>query len=121
MPKEIIFSYSGGMFPYYLGIAEVLQEYDLSDAVYSGTSGGCFAPLVLNAGKSPREVFEKILLALQKAKEPWERIIKEFIKEEFTEEELMRNNRVLTVKLCKLNPFFIPSKVTVDTWKDTSD
>ena len=120
MAIEIIFSHSGGMFPYYLGIAEVLKEYDLSDVVFSGTSGGCFAPIVLNSGRDPREIFGKIINHI-KSNGSWESVIKDFLNNEFTEEELLRNNNKLSVKLTKLNNFLLPEKVNVDSWNSKYD
>ena len=120
MTLEIIFSHSGGMFPYYMGIAEVLKNYDLSNVIFSATSGGCFAPLVLNSGKDPKEIFNKILGYI-KRDESWETIIKQFIYDEFTEEELLKNNKRLSVKLTRLNSFLLPEKVNVDTWTSKRD
>lgn len=121
MSTEVIFSHSGGMFPYYLGIAEVLQQYDLTDVVFSATSGGCFAPIVLNAGKSPREVFNKIIQDIEGNNQSWEQIIRDFLEKEFTEEELLQNNRRLSIKLAKLNEFLLPEKVNVDHWENKED
>ena len=120
MVLEIIFSHSGGMFPYYLGVAEVLKDYDLSNVIFSATSGGCFAPMVLNSGKNPRDVFDKILNHIG-GEGSWETIIKEFIFNEFTEEELLQNNHKLSVKLTKLNQFLLPEKVNVDSWTSKQD
>ena len=80
MNVEIIFSYSGGMFPYYLGIAEVLQDYDLSEVVYSATSGGCFAPLLLNSKRDIRKTFDKILDTIKNNNKTWEEIHPEHLR-----------------------------------------
>jgi hypothetical protein len=58
---EIIFAGSGGMYPYYFGISEILQQhFDLSDVFFSATSGGCYAPMFLSSNKNIVEYFKKI-------------------------------------------------------------
>ena len=71
MTVEVIFSHAGSMFAYYLGIAEVLQKYDLSDVVFSGTSGGCFPCILLNSKNDIREFFEDILNCVKTSKDSW--------------------------------------------------
>jgi len=121
MSKEIIFSHSGGMFPYYLGIAEVLQGYDLSEVVYSGTSGGCFPPLLLNGKRNIRDTFDKILEYIKDNNKTWEEILHDFLDKELTEEDVELNNHKFCVKLAKLNDFLFPDKVSVDKWENKKD
>ena len=49
--KELCFAGSGGLYPYYLGIAHFIKNnYDLDDVIFTGLSGGCFSviPLALD-------------------------------------------------------------------------
>lgn len=122
MTKEIIFSYCGGMFPYYLGIASVLQnKYDLSDVVYSATSGGSFAPLLLNSKRDIADSFQKILNFIESNNNSWEKIIYEFLEEELTEEDVLLNNDKINIKLTRVNDFFLPEKVLVKRWDNKQD
>ncbi len=121
MSVEIIFSHAGGMFPYYLGIAEILQSYDLSEVVFSATSGGCFAPLLLNSKRDIRKTFDKILDSIKNNNKTWEEILHDFLDKELTEEDVALNNRRFCVKLAKLNDFFFPDKVSVDKWDNKAD
>ena len=121
MTKEIIFSFSGGMFPYYLGIASVLENYDLSDVIFSGTSGGCFPALLLNSHRNSNETFEKILKYIEGNDKQWVDVIKGFLEQELDEKDVSRNNGKLYIKLTKLNDYFIPEKVIVKKWTDKND
>ena len=122
MTKEIIFSYCGGMFPYYLGIASVLQnKYDLTDVIFSSTSGGSFAPVLLNSKKDIIKTFEKILDFIDSNDNSWEDIIYEFLKQELTEEDVSLNNEKLNIKLTRLGDFLLPEKVLVKKWDNKED
>lgn len=122
MSKEIIFSYCGGMFPYYLGIASVLQKnYDLSDVVFSSTSGGSFAPLLLNSKRDILETFNNILDFIEFNDSSWEKIIYDFLKQELNESDVAANNDKLYVKLTKINDYLMPEKVSVKNWVNKED
>lgn len=121
MSTEIIFSHSGSMFAYYLGIAEVLQDYDLSDVVFSGTSGGCFPCILLNAKKDIRQFFNQILEYVKDCNDSWEDIIRDFLDKYITDEDVSANQGKFRCKLTKLNDFFLPEKVSVGRWADKED
>ena len=121
MTVEVIFSHSGSMFAYYLGIAEVLQKYDLSDVVFSGTSGGCFPCILLNSKNNIREFFEDILNCVKTSKDSWENVIRDFLTEYLSEDDIEANKGKFTCKLTKLNDFFLPEKVKVSKWTDKQD
>jgi len=122
MTKEVIFSYCGGMFSYYFGIASVLQEkYDLSDVVFSATSGGSFAPLLLNSKRDIKQVFSDIIDFIDGNQDSWEDIIYNFLKQELTEEDVKNNNGKLIVKFTKLNDYLLPEKVLVKKWDNKED
>jgi len=121
MSKEIIFSHSGSMFAYYLGIAEVLQQYDLSDVIFSGTSGGCFPCILLNSKKNIRSFFNEILNYIKNNEDSWEKIIRDMLNEYLTDEDIMLNKDKFICKLTKLNSFMLPEKVFIKEWKDKKD
>ena len=121
MTVEVIFSHAGSMFAYYLGIAEVLQKYDLSDVVFSGTSGGCFPCILLNSKNDIREFFEDILNCVKTSKDSWENVIRDFLTEYLSEDDIEANKGKFTCKLTKLNDFFLPEKVKVSKWTDKQD
>jgi len=121
MTVEVIFSHSGSMFAYYLGIAEVLQNYDMSDVVFSGTSGGCFPCILLNSGKDIPYFFDTILDFIKDSEDNWENTIKKFLTEHITEEDVKKNQFRFNCKLTKLNKYLIPEKVVVNCWKDKQD
>lgn len=121
MTVEILFSHSGAMFAYYLGIAEVLKEYDLSDVVFSATSGGCFPCILLNTGKDIRTTFNNMLDYIENNNNSWENIIKGFLTENITDEDIELLNKKFCCKLTKLNSFLLPEKVSVDEWNNKED
>jgi len=121
MSKEIIFSFSGGMFPYYLGIASVLQTYDLSDVVFSCTSGGCFAPLLLNSKRDIQTTLDAVMEIMKTENKSWEDIINQFLVNELTEDDVHANNDKLMIKLTKLDKYFMPEKAVVKKWDNKED
>ena len=121
MTVEVIFSHAGSMFAYYLGIAEVLQKYDLTDVVFSGTAGGCFPCILLNSKNNIREFFDEILDAVKIPNYSWENIIRDFLTEYLSQEDIESNKGKFTCKLTKLNDFFLPEKVKVSKWTDKED
>lgn len=121
MTVEVVFSHSGSMFAYYLGIAEVLQEYDLSDVIFSGTSGGCFPCILLNSSNNIRDFFDEILEYVKNSNDSWENVIKNFLTEYLSDEDVEANQNKFICKLTKLNDFLLPEKVTVSSWRDKED
>ena len=103
MTVEVIFSHSGSMFAYYLGIAEVLQKYDLSDVVFSGTSGGCFPCILLNCERDIRDFFNQILEYIKtNSFKNWDNLIKDFLETYIHEEDIERNqNKLLAGTQCR--------------------
>jgi hypothetical protein len=121
MTVEVVFSHSGSMFAYYLGIAEVLQDYDLTDVEFSGTSGGCFPCILLNSGRNIREFFDTILDFIKDSEGNWQHTIKEFLTQYITDEDIEKNQNKFHCKLTKLNQYLLPEKVVVNSWKDKQD
>lgn len=122
MTVEVIFSHSGSMFAYYLGIAEVLQKYDLSDVVFSGTSGGCFPCILLNCERDIRDFFNQILEYIKtNSFKNWDNLIKDFLETYIHEEDIERNQNKFHCKLTKLKRFMLFEKVVVSNWTDKQD
>ncbi|RHY11271.1 hypothetical protein DYB25_004705 [Aphanomyces astaci] len=64
-PIQIGFGGCGGFYNYLLGVASILQErFDLTDAVFSGASAGCFPALVLAMNKNVSDFFHGANLTL---------------------------------------------------------
>jgi len=121
MTVEVVFSHSGSMFAYYLGIAEVLQQYDLTDVIFSGTSGGCFPCILLNSQNKIHDFFDKILEYIKRTDDTWENIINNFLTEYMTDDDVEKNKHKFLCKLTKLNDYMMPEKVVVSDWKDKED
>ena len=121
MTVEVVFSHSGSMFAYYLGIAEVLQDYDLTDVIFSGTSGGVFPCILLNSKNCIREFFDQILEYVKDSSGSWEHIIRDFLNKYLSQQDVEANQNKFMCKLTKLNDFFLPEKVKVSKWTDKQD
>ena len=121
MTVEVLFSHSGSMFAYYLGIAEVLETYDLSNVFFSGTSGGCFPCILLNSKNNIREFFDEILDYVKNSDDSWEKVIREFLNKYLTEDDVESNKGKFSCKMTKLNSYMLPEKITVSSWKDKED
>jgi len=121
MTVEVVFSHSGSMFAYYLGIAEVLQDYDLTDVIFSGTSGGVFPCILLNSKNCIREFFDQILEYVKDSSGSWEHIIRDFLNKYLSQQDVEANQNKFMCKLTKLNNFLLPEKVVVSDWKDKED
>jgi hypothetical protein len=53
-PVEILFSGSGGLFAYQLGVAAYIKDhFDLSNCIYSGSSGGAWIAMIMAADLCP--------------------------------------------------------------------
>ncbi|EQC32357.1 hypothetical protein SDRG_10104 [Saprolegnia diclina VS20] len=64
-PVQIGFGGCGGFYNYLLGVASVVQEhFDLSSAIFSGSSAGCFPALVLALGLDVKTFFHEPNMAL---------------------------------------------------------
>ncbi|OQR87499.1 Patatin like protein [Achlya hypogyna] len=62
---QIGFGGCGGFYNYLLGVASVLQEhFDLSSAIFSGSSAGCFPALVLALDMDVKKFFHEPNIAL---------------------------------------------------------
>ncbi|OQR94030.1 nuclear pore glycoprotein [Thraustotheca clavata] len=59
-PVQIGFGGCGGFYNYLLGVASVIQEhFDLTSAIFSGSSAGCFPALVLALGIDVKTFFHE--------------------------------------------------------------
>ncbi|KAF0684987.1 Aste57867_23016 [Aphanomyces stellatus] len=64
-PVQISFGGCGGFYNYLLGVASIVQErFDLTGAVFSGSSAGCFPALVLAMERSVADFFHGANLTL---------------------------------------------------------
>ena len=117
---EIVFSHAGGLYPYLMGIAEVLQELELEDVIYSCTSAGSLPAVLLNARKNMREAFNDIVEE-DLTQGSWEEILRRNLEKYISEEDFIANKGKLICKLSKLNTFLVPEPVTVSTWKSRED
>ena len=63
MEHQIIFSTGGGYYPYFMGIAQYLQEtYELSNCIFGGTSAGVHPALALSSNTSALDIMNEIAL-----------------------------------------------------------
>ena len=117
---EVIFSYAGGLYPYLMGVAEVLQEMELEDIIYSCTSAGCIPAVLLNSRKNIKETFNEMIKE-DLSKGTWEEIIRKNLEKYISEEDFIANKGKVICKLSKLNTFLVPEPVTVSEWTSRKD
>jgi hypothetical protein len=122
MTTEIVFSHSGSMFAYYLGIAEILQKYDLSNVVFSGTSGGCFPCILLNAKRDIRDFFDQIIEHIKENDDKnWDSLVTSILRHCIDEEDVESNQDKFYCKFSRLNGGVLPEKVVVSNWTSKED
>lgn len=122
MTIEVVFSYCGSMFGYYLGIAEMLQKYDLTDVVFSGTSAGCFPCILLNAKRDIRDIFNQILEHIKvNPDKNWDTLVTEILEKHIDDKDIENNQGKLYCKLTKLNSFLMPEKAVMSKWENKQD
>lgn len=122
MTVEVVFSHSGTMFAYYMGIAEILQKYNLTDVVFSGTSGGCFPCILLNSKRDIRDFFGQIMEYIKVNNDKnWDNLITSILEQCIDDEDVKSNQNKFYCKFSKLNGMVLPEKIVVSNWTSKQD